>query len=185
VVADGSGIAHIACGATASNFTIIHNNTVYFETSSGSIDVGFRCRARVTSITASDMRFGLWDDSTFNPDNDNALNGFKIVNGVVSVVWFDSVLHVVSTGVTVTTGDQRWYSYYFDPVNGILQWHISAAGGSIQNGYTGGTYGEQSAGDVGAGNAMQVFAGVKTTAAGAKALRVDYLAAWSSSRQFL
>jgi hypothetical protein len=179
------GIATINSGATVSDFSIIQNSLALFTASAGTVDLGFRCRARAANISGADARIGLWDATTFNPDNDNALNGFKIVNGVVNVVWTDTVLHVVATGVTVSTTDRRWYSYYFNPTSGVIQWHISNDNASIQDGYTGGTYGEQTATGIGNGNALQLFAGVKAILSGAKTLKVDYIGAWSNNRQSL
>lgn len=182
--AGGGNYVDIQTAAASGNHTILRNTgNAYWDTGGAGIGVGFRTRIRATNITNAEQRFGFWDNSTFNPDNDNALNGFKIINGVVSLVWTDSGgLHIVPTGVTVTTSQVRWYSFAWSPVNGILQWNIGPSTGDYLPYGLSSTYGEQPADDVILSGQAYLFAGCKTNAAAASRLFCGHLSAWRWSR---
>jgi len=184
VVTNGNGVALITTGGTISDVTLIKFNSTagVWSSNIGSSNLGFRARVRASDITGSTQRMGMFAPLAGDPDLDVSMAAaFKIVDGVVSVVHNGGT--VVATGITVNTTASRWYSLNFDPISGLLQWHISSPGGSLQDGYAtdaGAAYGEiASTADAGGFPTTPFFA-VKSTTFGTAGGEIDYISAWGS-----
>jgi hypothetical protein len=179
----GGGNASLTTNAAVNSITTLVQDcsSGTWGTDGGLYSLGFRMRVVAFDVTSAEMYIGFWAPGIGNPDNNAALAGaFKIVNGTVSFVHNGG--SVVATGVTVTAGEARWFSAHFDPVNGVIQWHISANGGVVGSGYTGGAYGEVNPGDMEAGDPARPTVGIKTTTAATASCQVDYMSAWKGNR---
>jgi hypothetical protein len=181
--ASGGGNASLTTNAAINSITTLVQDcsSGTWGTDGGLYSLGFRMRVVAFDVTSAEMYIGFWAPGVANPDNNASLAGaFKIVNGTVSFV--HNGVSVVATGVTVTAGEARWFSAHFDPVNGVIQWHISANGGVVGAGYTGGAYGEVNPGDMEAGDPARPTVGIKTTTAATASCQVDYMSAWKGNR---
>lgn len=182
----GDGFMTLSTNAANGSQSIIRliANTGLWGTDGGQYAMGMRARIRIDDVTNSEQRIGFWAEGVGADPNVNANDhaSFSIVNGVVSFTFVYNGVFSVPTGVTVTAGQIRWFSFNFSPVNGIVQWHISASDGYIQNGYVGGTYGEVPVSDIDAGDPARPFIGVKTTTASLSSIGVDYVAVWKNHR---
>jgi hypothetical protein len=176
----------VTTGASSGDHTILRTHQRNHWHSDGSRDLGFRARITISDVTSCDQRLGFWASDLGNPDVDANYTGFKIINGVISFVRTDnSGTTVTSTGITAVAGEIRWFSFYFDPVQGLIQWYVGANNGSFLNGYGSGggqAYGTVAAADVNNSEDCYPFFGVKTTTASAGSARADLLSAWSNQR---
>jgi hypothetical protein len=192
IVTYGASVLELTSGASSGdNSAIMGQDEAWAAPSEGGPDLGFRMRYQAVNLTHSLHRLGFWDPTVgviFDPVEataDLGLNGFKIDSaGVVHLVYNDSGgTHVVSTGVTITNSEVRYYSMYYDPNNALIQWHISVPSDNMFLGYQGGTYGTVSADSLTGGDgAFTLFFGVKTTSASSAVGSCDYISAWTSFR---
>ena len=145
---------------------------------SDSARTGIRARLKPNDVTNAEQRIALWDPGTNTIDvDDSVMLGFKIVNGVVSVVAAGTA---TATGVTVAANDMRWFTLVY--ASDIVQWHISANGATRHLDMTGGTYGE-----INVGGPIQVSAfghnlgfSVKTSTGSAASGILDYISVFGS-----
>lgn len=183
ITTNGDGFALIATGGTTNNITIVRHRAIgaTWGSGGGSEQLGFRARIKITDVTSTEQYIGYWSAGVAGIDSNSSLPmAFKIVNGVVSVI-SDGGAQVTATGVTVAAAEIRWFSLNFDPVDGVVEWHISGSGGSLSDGYVSGTYGNVSS-TADAGDPAYPVVGVKTTTGSAASISVDYFAAWAGNR---
>lgn len=176
--------ATLTTNAANGSISVFRPNVAFqnWGSQSGQFRLGFRARVTGFDVTNAELYLGYWCPGQGNPDSNAALAmAFKIVNGVVSVI-ADGGAATASTGVTITAGQIRWLTLVYDPANGVVQWHITASGGSVASGMVGGTYGTLGA-SAEAGDPNYPFIGAKTTTAAAASITVDCITAWMGDRE--
>jgi hypothetical protein len=173
-------LVQLSSGAVGGNNSVIRAGLDgNWNTAGGSRDLCFRHYVSISDVTNCEVRLGFWESALGNPDVDANVNGFKIIDGVVSVIVSGQA--PVSTGVTLAASSKRWFTMIWDPLNLILQWHIGVGNAGAHN-MLSGTYGSFALLDFGQSNDMYPFVGVKTGAASAATVVIDYISAWSSVR---
>lgn len=178
----GNGLATLTTNAANGSISVVRHNATSqgWSSDSGLYQLGFRAKVSITDVTNNEQYLGFWGPGNGQPDSNASLSmAFKIVNGQVFVV-ADGGLQNVNTGLTIGTGS-RWFSLNFDPVNGLVEWHVSSAGGTIAGGYIGGTYGTFGS-TAENGDPSYPIVGLKTTTAATTSIQIDYIAAWNGKR---